>query len=94
MATNPSDIQLTEAQRSLLADLSEQTGRPWPDLLEELFSRLPRLAPNRPGKANKSLYETLHARGMVGSFEGPTDLSTNPEHMEGFGESPNGKSAD
>ena len=25
--------------------------------------------------------------GAVGCFDGPPDLSTNPDHMEGFGES-------
>jgi len=32
-----------------------------------------------------SLYNELARRGILGCFDGPTDLSTNPKHMEGFG---------
>jgi len=32
-----------------------------------------------------SLYNELTKRGMLGCFEGPTDMATNPKHMEGFG---------
>ena len=35
-----------------------------------------------------TLYEILDAAGLVGCIDGlPADLSTNPEHMEGFGKS-------
>jgi hypothetical protein len=34
----------------------------------------------------QTLYDVLEASGLVGFMtEGPGDLSTNPEHMEGFG---------
>jgi hypothetical protein len=33
---------------------------------------------------DKSLYDVLSERGMLGCFDGPTDLATNPRHMEGF----------
>jgi len=36
--------------------------------------------------AEPSLYDQLLERGMLGCFEGPTDLATNPKHMEGFGQ--------
>ena len=33
----------------------------------------------------KNLLEALEAVGAVGCFDGPSDLSTNPKYMEGFG---------
>lgn len=84
MATNPQDITLTDEQRKLLAEKAEETGRPWTELLQELFARL---ATNRSTqKTDRSLYDALNERGMIGTLDGPGDLSTNPQHMEGFGE--------
>ena len=34
----------------------------------------------------ETLYDVMEASGLVGFMtDGPTDLSTNPKHMEGFG---------
>lgn len=35
---------------------------------------------------SRSLFDVLSERGLIGAFDGPGDLSTNPKHMEGFGE--------
>ena len=83
---------LTEQQRKLLAQRSEETGKPWNELLDELLARLPRSRPN--GTTPRSLYDALNARGMIGTFDGPGDLSTNPKHMEGFGEPRYGTDSD
>jgi len=85
MATDPHEIQLTEEQQKLLAAKAEETGRPAPELLEEMFGSMPR-RPRQP-RGNRSLLDVLKERGMVGAMKGPGDLSTNPKHMEGFGES-------
>lgn len=84
MATDPREISLSEEQRKLLAQRSEETGKPWTELLDELLSRLPRSRSNGP--TERSLYDALNERGMIGTFDGPGDLSTNPRRMEGFGE--------
>jgi hypothetical protein len=49
----------------------------------------PQVAPATNGDRSpeKTLYDVLAERGILGCFDGPTDLSTNPKHMEGFGES-------
>lgn len=31
-------------------------------------------------------FEVAQKFGLIGALEGPTDLATNPEHMNGFGE--------
>lgn len=84
MATDPRDIQLTEEQRKLLAAKAKETGRPASELLEEMFGTMPQ-RPREP-KGDRSLLDALRERGMVGAMQGPGDLSTNPKHMEGFGE--------
>lgn len=85
MPTDPNHIQLTDQQRALLAQKADETGRPWAELLEELLARL--IQPQREPRPGRSLLDALKERGLLGSFEGPGDLSTNPEHMKGFGES-------
>jgi metal-responsive CopG/Arc/MetJ family transcriptional regulator len=40
----------------------------------------------RQQKPRESCYDVAKRLGIIGSAKGlPTDLSTNPEHMEGFG---------
>ena len=40
----------------------------------------------RSGEAEKTLYEVLDEAGLIGCIkDAPSDLSTNPKYMEGFG---------
>ena len=48
-----------------------------------LASRLPRADQKR---AKETPYQTAVRLGLIGTFEGPPDLSTNPKYMEGFGQ--------
>jgi hypothetical protein len=44
-------------------------------------------APATSENGQKSVYESLAESGFIGCIRGgPTDLSTNPKYMEGFGE--------
>ena len=84
MATDPSEIHLTDEQRKLLAKRSEETGRPWSELLEELLAKIPSSRGNEA--EGRTLFDALNERGLIGFMkDGPGDLSTNPKHMEGFG---------
>jgi hypothetical protein len=38
------------------------------------------------GFRERTLFDVLTERGILGCYDGPTDLSTNLKHMEGFGE--------
>jgi predicted DNA-binding antitoxin AbrB/MazE fold protein len=41
-----------------------------------------------PEETEQTLYEMLDEAGLIGCIEdGPSDLSTNPKYMEGFGKS-------
>jgi len=83
MATDPKDVQLTEEQREFLAAKADKTGKSVSDLVDELLVTQPR----REAKEGRSFFDVLKEHGMVGTMQGPGDLSTNPKHMEGFGES-------
>ena len=84
MAADPREIHLTDEQRKLLAKRSEETGRPWSELLKEVFAKIP--LPRSSETKGRTLYDALNDRGIIGSItDAPSDLSTNPKHMEGFG---------
>jgi hypothetical protein len=93
---DPAQIKLTTEQRHRLAVLAERTGKNWTELVDDLLDSIPFVQPAEPAGASKTngeslrdrtLYDVLSERGILGCFDGPTDLSTNPKHMEGFGES-------
>jgi hypothetical protein len=85
MSVDPKSIALTDAQKRALAELSDKTGKPWPDVLSEALSAYrPRSAAN--GRKGESFSAAAARLGLVGCIEGPADLRTNPAYMEGFGE--------
>ena len=82
MPTNPAEIQLSPEQQALIALQSERTGRPWDELLRELIS-----VDVFPATTDESALEAAERLGLIGICNGaPSDLSSNPEHLEGFGE--------
>ena len=88
MAIDPNDIQLTAAQRQLVADLAERQGRAPEDVLAEFLSPagLRRQNGSRPS-ATQSAHELGKRLGLFAALEGgPPDLSTNRRYREGFGQ--------
>lgn len=59
-------------------DLSESDKQ---RLIQALLSQSPTAPAN-----GKTLGQCMEERGVIGVASGPRDLSTNPKHMEGFGE--------
>jgi hypothetical protein len=57
-------------------------------VLTAVLDRLSRLERPSPCEARLSLDDRLRARGLVDTIDDdqPADLSSNPQHMEGFGE--------
>ncbi len=103
MAVDPTQIELTPAQRRRLALLAEQTGREWTVLVDELLDAAPSALgahataasqPDVHAPGEKSLSDVLADRGILGCFEGPVDLSTYPEYREAFGEPRHSKNPD
>jgi hypothetical protein len=90
MAIDITHIQLTDAERRMLAEAAERTGKPWGEVLNEALRQyVGSAAPSRPnGNGHESLFDRMTRHGLLGCLEGgPADLSTHPAHMEGFGDS-------
>ena len=93
MSIDPAQIELTARQRQRLAQLAAERGCDYRDLVDELLfgPAEPAVAPSSTVHVEDdfteqpSLYNELAKRGILGCFDGPTDLATNPKHMEGFG---------
>jgi hypothetical protein len=63
----------------------ELSGEERERLLVELAENISAVDGTQDGK--RSLFAALNDRGLIGFMhDGPTDLSTNPQHMEGFGQ--------
>jgi hypothetical protein len=90
MEIDINQIEFSEADRRLLAEIAEATGKPWNEVLTAALTGFRQhaalqTAPN--GRPTESVYDRLEASGLLGCLPGgPTDLSTNPAYMEGFGE--------
>ena len=89
MATDPNFIQLTPEQLALLGQFSVRTGKPPEAVLTDALEQYRPSLAEQPanGATSDSLYHKLARKGLIGCLSGgPSDLSTNPKYMEGFGE--------
>lgn len=61
-----------------------------PDQMRQLVRELQsKMAAPAPANAGESAYDLASRAGLIGCIKGeprsPTDLATNPKHMQGFG---------
>ena len=88
MTVNPEHIQLSDDQKQDLARIADETGKPWAEVLSEAiqsYRHSRRRGPNGH-HSTTSLYDALKGDGLIGiAKDAPSDLSTNPMHIEGFG---------
>ena len=78
MATDPSELDDLIRRLELLSQ--EDRDR----LIEKLESSQ---SIGLNGQHQRSLFDAFNKRGMVGSISNaPSDLSSNPKYMEGFGQ--------
>jgi predicted DNA-binding protein len=76
-------IRLTADLRRRIEAAAAKSGKRESDIVREALAR--QLAPARPVH---SAYDLAVKAGIIGIARGnPSDLSTNPRHFEGFGES-------
>jgi len=71
-------------------DLLHRLGALSPEQLVALRRELDsKMTAPRPVTAGESVFDVMNRAGLIGCVKGmpntPTDLSTNPKHMEGFG---------
>jgi hypothetical protein len=88
MDSHSQQIQLSDEQLRMLSEWSARTGKPAEEVLTDAL-RDYRPAESRNGGevGGESLLARLTRSGLLGCLSGgPQDLSTNPAHMEGFGE--------
>jgi hypothetical protein len=89
MATDNHIFRLTDDQIRLLGELSARTGKPNAELIAEALHQYDAATLQQGGASHQSasLSTWLSQRGLLGCLDGGgPDLSTNPDHMEGFGE--------
>jgi hypothetical protein len=90
------DSRMTQSDfNHLLSSLPALSAEQMRRLARELEARLAATAGKRPAKAvatpdsERTAYDVASCAGLIGCIKGaprsPTDLSTNPKHMEGFG---------
>lgn len=87
-------VELDPKDQRDLEELSRESGKPPEELLRQLIHAA--LEDRRNGQrpaagdevSGESFYDAAKRLGLIGCAEGlPSDLSTNPKYMEGFGES-------
>lgn len=87
MIYDPRSIQLSPQQQDEIARFAERAGLPWELVLENALRQIA-LRNTTPLPANATIGEVARQLGIVGCIQsGVGDLSTNPVHMEGFGQS-------
>jgi hypothetical protein len=88
MASHSQQIQLTDEQLRLLSEWAARTGKRAEEVLAEALREYHPVESQNGGQSNSESFLSRLARsGLVGCLTGgPADLSSNPAHMEGFGE--------
>jgi hypothetical protein len=82
MASDRLSLRLPESLRTGLETLVESTGRTESDLAREAIAEYLRRHGTLP-----TCYEIAEQAGFIGCIDsGVRDLSTNPKHMQGFGQ--------
>ena len=81
MSSRRVSIRISSTLAKQLADFVKQTGRTESDIVREALTAFCHKL-----ESNPSAYDRLKELGWIGDATGlPSDLSTNPAHMEGFG---------
>ena len=88
MESSANTIELTDREVEILRILSVDTGKTLQeivrDAIENYQSQLGAARHDNP--PTETLFDALNRQGLIGCLSGgPSDLSTNPIHMEGFG---------
>lgn len=87
MGINPKAIELTSEQQQRLADLADRSGQSWEEVFSEALSAYRPRNGGQLSASGRSFYDVMMEDGAIGVIKDglPRDLSTNPQHMEGFG---------
>jgi len=79
-------IRLTPEQQAMLEHLAAQAGKPWEEVFRDALASYEHHAPAINGESPESVHAAMLRLGLLGCVtDAPSDLSTNPKYMEGFG---------
>ena len=79
-------IHLTSEQQETLTRLAAQSGKPWQEVPGKALASFEQQTKTVNGAQTETVHAALVRLGLLGCVtDGPTDLSTNPAYMEGFG---------
>lgn len=89
MSVDVNEISLTVEQRQRLATLCKRMGKSPGELLDQLLQQYPMPVADVNGQDKpRTLYDAFAEDGSIGIVkDSPTDVSSNPKYMEGFGRS-------
>lgn len=88
MATDSYQIELSPQQFQVLGDIAARTHVSREQVLSSAIEQYQQSLDRNQAAENEtlSLAERMRRSGLLGCLNGgPTDLSTNPAHFEGFG---------
>ena len=77
---------MTDAAKKVLHDLVDRLPEKKVPKIQRVLEAEVRENGSKEGQASRSALEKAEALGVVGCVDGPSDLSTNPDHMRGYGE--------
>ena len=87
MDAEPCQIEIGQEQRRKLDELSRRNGKPASDVANDAIDAYFQAHTDPESAASETLYERAVRTGFLGAVkDGPSDVSTNPKYMEGFGE--------
>lgn len=87
MSISPDEISLSAEQKQRLAQLADEAGKSWEEVLAEALQTYGIQRQSGTDNGGESFYDAATRLGLIGCVQGgPADLSTNPKYMEGFGE--------
>jgi predicted transcriptional regulator len=86
----PVTIEVTPAQKRRLEQRADETGQSLKAVVAAAIDREFSPSQSKGSEEGGAVQEGSFLDGiehLVGSVDGPSDLSTNPKHMEGYGRS-------
>jgi hypothetical protein len=91
MSVDFNNFSLTAEQLQQLVRLSVRTGKSPSQLVDQLLHQYSEPNTNTSengGATSRTLYDAFAEDGSLGMIQdGPSDMSTNPDYMKGFGQS-------
>jgi hypothetical protein len=87
MSITPDGFQLDPDQIARLSSLAAEMGKPLPVVVNDALAAYHPEQGEQAAKSDETFFDLASRLGLVGCIQGtPSDLSTNPKHMEGFGQ--------